>query len=81
MPIREEQLEQSMRAAAPRVDTVGVLDRVARQARASPHAMRRVELGALAVVLVVALSTVVVLARDDGQDARGRGTGAPAARA
>ena len=32
--------------------------------------MRRVELGALAAVLVVALSTIVVLAQDDGQDAR-----------
>ena len=29
MPIREEQLERSMRAAAPHVSTVGVLDRVA----------------------------------------------------
>ena len=29
MPIRDEQLERSMRAAAPHVSTVGVLDRVA----------------------------------------------------
>ncbi len=69
MPIREEQLEQSMHAAAPRVDTNGVLDRVA-QKRARRRTMRRVELGALAAVLVVALSTIVVLAQDDGRDAR-----------
>jgi hypothetical protein len=69
VPIREEQLEQSLHAAAPRVSTVGVLDRVADK-RARRRAVRRVELSALAFVVVAALSTVVVLAQDGGRDAR-----------
>ena len=69
MPIREEQLERSMRAAAPHVSTVGVLDRVADK-RARRRTARRIEVGALAAALVVVLSTAVVLVRDDDQATR-----------
>ena len=69
MPIREEQLERSMRAAAPHVSTVGVLDRVADK-RARRRTARRIEVGALAAALVVVLSTAVVLVRDDDHATR-----------
>ena len=69
MPIREEELERTMRAAAPHVSTVGVFDRVADK-RARRRTMRRIEVGALAAALVVVLSTAVVLVRDDDQAAR-----------
>ncbi|MEX1006907.1 MAG: hypothetical protein WD271_03585 [Acidimicrobiia bacterium] len=67
--MREDQLEQSLRAAVPRVATNGVLDRVAHK-RARRHTVRRIELGAVAFVLVVALSMVVVLAQEDGEVSR-----------
>lgn len=69
MPIREEQLEQTLRAAGPRVETSGVLDRVAHK-RARRRTVRRIELGSVAFVLVAALSMVVVLARRDDDASR-----------
>jgi hypothetical protein len=69
VPIREEQLERSMRAAAPHVSTVGVLDRVAEK-RVRRRTVRRIEAGALAALLIVALSTTVVLVGDDNHAAR-----------
>jgi hypothetical protein len=64
--MREDQLERSLRASAPRVPTTGVLDRVA-QKRARRRSVRRLELGALATVVVVAVaSAVVLLTHDDG---------------
>ena len=69
MPIREDQLERSMQAAAPRVSTVGVLDLVAHK-RARRRTVRRVEFAAIALALVAVLSTVVVLAREDGHVTR-----------
>jgi hypothetical protein len=67
--MREDQLERSLRASAPRVTTSGVLDRVAEK-RARRRTVRRLEFGAAVAVLVVALGTVVVLARDADQVTR-----------
>lgn len=74
MPIRDEQLERSLRAAAPRVATGGVFDRVAHK-RARRRTIRRIEVGSLAFVLVAALSVAalsvaVVLVRANDQSAR-----------
>ena len=69
MPIREEQLERSLHEAAPRVSTVGVLDRIADK-RARRRTVRRLEVGSLAFALVAALSIAAVLVRDDSESAR-----------
>jgi hypothetical protein len=67
--MREDQLERSLRASAPPVTTAGVLERVADK-RARRRTARRMQLGAVAALLVAALTTVVVLARDDADVAR-----------
>jgi hypothetical protein len=72
--MREEQLERSLRAAAPRVATAGVVDRVEHK-RDRRRARRRAELGALGVVVVALLSLAVVFVRSDGESARVMATG------
>ena len=80
MPMREEQLERSLRAAAPRVPTVGVVDRV-HEKRARRRVIRRAELVALAAILVVTIAAVTVLARDGKEETRvAAPAGSPVAR-
>jgi hypothetical protein len=69
VPIRDEELEQSLRTAAPIVSTDDVFERVVRK-RSRRRAVRRIEGGAIAFVLVAALSMAVVLAQDDDDTSR-----------
>ncbi|HXY92493.1 MAG TPA: hypothetical protein VEP49_08465 [Acidimicrobiia bacterium] len=74
--MREDQLERSMRAWAPRVSTVDVYDRVASK-RTRRAARRRGGAGAVAVAVVVAISGAFLLLRQDGEPARIAATGGP----
>lgn len=66
MPVDDHQLERVLRDAAPEVDPAGVLDRV-RTKRARRRTTRRMEAGALAVVVVAVLGlTAVLTIRDNG---------------
>jgi hypothetical protein len=67
--MREDQLERALHASAPRVSNAGVLDRVEHK-RARRRTRRRVEVGALGVMVVALLSLAVVLVRNDGETAR-----------
>ena len=69
MPIRDEELEQSLRTAAPHVSTEDVFERVVRK-RSRRRAVRRIEGGAIAFVLVAALSMADLLAQEDDDTSR-----------
>jgi hypothetical protein len=62
--MREDRLERSLRASAPRVSTVGVLDRVAGKRRRRSRA-RCAGVVALTAVVVAAVITLAAVATDD----------------
>jgi len=62
--MREDQLERSLRASAPHVSTIGVLDRVANK-RQRRTRMRRAGVVAVTAVLVLATVTLAAVAIDD----------------
>jgi hypothetical protein len=62
--MREDQLERSLRASAPHVSTVGVLDQVARK-RQRRSRSRRGAVAAVAAVLLAVTVALAVVATDD----------------
>ena len=66
MPVDEQRIEQAFQDAAPAVDTSRVLECVATK-RARRRTVRRIEGGALALVVVTVIGlTAVLTTRDDG---------------
>jgi len=63
--MREDQLERSLRASAPYVSTVGVLDQVARKRRGRTRT-RHAGIAVVTTMLVVATIAVAVIASDNG---------------
>jgi hypothetical protein len=67
--MREDQLQRALRTSAPRVSTTGVLEEVASK-RARRRTRRRIELAAVAAIVVATASLTVVLAGDRGPSTR-----------
>ena len=67
--MREDQLERSLRASAPPVSTVGVLDQVAHKRQRHVRA-RRAGIAVVTAMVLVATITLVAVATDDGTTTR-----------
>jgi hypothetical protein len=64
--MREDQLERSLRASAPHVSTVGVLDQVARKRQRRSRSRRAAVATVAAVLLTVTVALAVVATDDNG---------------
>jgi hypothetical protein len=64
--MREDQLERSLRASAPHVSTVGVLDQVARKRQRRSRSRRAAVAAVAAVLLGVTVTLAVVVTEGDG---------------